>query len=459
MNPVGRNQPCPCGSGRPFGDCCGREGPPSGIPPRDSALTKLLAFAFHPAFDSDHSIAEVLFWGNLIREGTTPELRWLLASEDATIKYNSWFLFDWEGDNGGTVAELFLQEEYAQLSPAERQFLWRLVDAQLRLYEVECVERGLGVHLLDLWTGERSFVIEREATDRIVTWDLLGARVASDGIGGKVFEGGLYIYPADVKDDIIRHFRRLHRRHHRKFPLDDLGAFYREHGAVFHHLWLKLVAFPEPPQLVTAEGDPFVFCRSVFETDQPDAIRAELSARPEVRVMQDGLLSWREPGDGRERELGSWGIEGNRVVLETTSQERASRGRTWLESLFGDRVRYRATALETFEQTMNELRSRAPRRSPLAIRDVPDESTSAVRELFDRHYHSWIDRPVPALGNRSPRAAARTTLWRSKLVDLLKQLENATERAARSGRPGYDFSWIWRELGLSRPGSQWHPVS
>src|SRR6185436_1254364 len=143
-------------------------------------------------------------------------------------------------------------------------------EAHLRLYEVEYVERGLGVHLLDLWTGERSFVIEREATNRIVTWDLLGARVSPDEIGGNVFEGGLYLYPAEVKDAIIRHFRRVDRRHHRKFPLDDLGTFFRKHGATFHHLWLKLVAFPDTPQLVTAEGDPFVFCRSIFETDQPE---------------------------------------------------------------------------------------------------------------------------------------------------------------------------------------------
>ena len=453
MSSSGRDRPCPCGSGRQFADCCGRAGQSAGIPTRDSALTKLLAFAFHPAFDSDHSIAEVIFWGNLIRQGTTPELRWLLESEDATIKYNSWFLFDWEVDNS-TVAELFLLEEHAQLSPPERDFVRRLGEAHLRLYEVEYVERGLGVHLLDLWTGERSFVIEPEATDRIVTWDLLGARVSADSSSGNIFEGGLYLYPAEVKDDIVRHFRRLHRRHHRKFPLDDLGTFFRKHGAVFHHLWLKLVAFPEPPQLVTAEGDPLVFCRSIFETDQPEVVRAELAARPEMRVTDDGRLSWREPGDGGERELGSWGIEGNRVVLDTTSQERASRGRAWLESLFGDRVRYRGTALEALEQTMNELRSRAPRRSPLAIEDVPDESASAVRELFDRHYQSWINRPVPALGNRSPRAAARAALWRPKLVDLLKRLENSTERSARSGRPGYDFSWIWRELGLSRPGNQ-----
>jgi len=27
---------------------------------------------------------------------------------------------------------------------------------------------------------------------------------------------------------------------------------------VFHHLWMNLVAFPEPPQVVTSEGDPLM---------------------------------------------------------------------------------------------------------------------------------------------------------------------------------------------------------
>ena len=43
-------------------------------------------------------------------------------------------------------------------------------------------------------------MIERTATAQMVTWDLLGARVAPDGLGGNVFEGGLYLYPAEAKD-------------------------------------------------------------------------------------------------------------------------------------------------------------------------------------------------------------------------------------------------------------------
>jgi hypothetical protein len=152
--------------------------------------------------------------------------------------------------------------------------------------------------------------------------------------------------------------------------------------------------------------------------------------------------------DNPRREIGRWGIEGQRIVFETTSQARAARGRAWLEALAGDRVRYRATALETLAETMEELRHQGGT-PPLSARNSDDEG--AVRELFDRHYSLWLDRPLPDLGNRTPRAAVRTKLWRPRVVDLLKQLENDAERGARQGRPPYDFAWIWRELGLERP--------
>lgn len=456
MRAVGRNDPCPCGSGRKYKDCClveddARLAALMSSRTRDAALAKLLTFAFQPAFDSDHSVAEIVFWGTRIRDASSDELQWLLDSEDANIKYNSWFIFDWEVDNTGTVAELFLEESGATVTPLERQFLERLSQAHLRLYEVESVDRGHGLRLVDLFTGDRTFVIERTATQQIVTWDLLGARVAPDGLGGYVFEGGLYLYPADAKDQILGHFRRLSRRHHRKAPLDDVATFFRKHGMVFHHLWMNLVAFPEPPQIVTDDGDPLMFCRSIFDSEQADEVRARIAAQPGVHASSDGRLSWRETTIDGEREVGIWSFEGKRIILETASQERAARGRAWLESLSGDTVRYRATALETLEQTMNELRRHRPKK-PLAEEPPPVDS-GAVRQLFDRYYRTWLDRPVPALGNRTPRAAARTKIWRVRLIEVLKQIENGAERASLAGRPPYDFHWIWQELGLQRPSA------
>ena len=78
---------------------------------------------------------------------------------------------------------------------------------------------------------------------------------------------------------------------------------------------------------------------------------------------------------------------------------------------------------QTLDQAMDELRTvRAPR----ALDPPAPVDTSAVQELYDRHYLTWLDRPVPALGNRTPRAAARTKIWRPRLIDLLKRFENGS---------------------------------
>ena len=350
MKSAGPNDRCPCGSGRKYKDCCGSAGDArvtsiTGSGTRESAIAKLLAFAFQPAFDSDHAIAEVIFWGDLIRDPGARDVQRLIDSEDATIKYNSWFLFDWDVEGNGTVADLFLESADARLSPGERQLLQRLARAQLRLYEVEAVDRGRGLRLLDLWTGTRLFVVERTASTQIVTWDLLGARVAPDGLGGSVFEGGLYLYPAEAKERIVAQFRRLHRRHMRRFQEDGAASFFRKHGVVFHHLWLNLVAFPKPPKVVTAEGDPLIFCRAVFDTQHLDQVRDAVRGRTDVHALEDGRVVWRDAAEDGVRDLGTWAFEGQRIVLETTSQERAARGRAWLEALAGDLVRYRATAL------------------------------------------------------------------------------------------------------------------
>jgi hypothetical protein len=71
----------------------------------------------------------------------------------------------------------------------------------------------------------------------------------------------------------------------------------------------------------------------------------------------------------------------------------------------------------------------------------------------DRHYRTWPDVPLPALGGRTPRHAARLKTLRPRLIDLLKDLENHEARDAGPDSPAYAFRWMWRELGLEPPTS------
>ena len=190
---------------------------------RDSALAKLLTFAFHPAFDSDHSIAEVLFWGNLIRDASTPSCSGCSTRKTppSSTTPGSCSIGKSTAPAPSPISSSQESRRQAFRRPsASSSDGWR--DASLRLYEVESVERGTGRRTCSIsGPATRLFVIERTATAQMVTWDLLGARVAPDGLGGHVFEGGLYLYPADLKDDDRPAFPPAAPPPPSQFPFDD----------------------------------------------------------------------------------------------------------------------------------------------------------------------------------------------------------------------------------------------
>jgi len=160
----------------------------------------------------------------------------------------------------------------------------------------------------------------------------------------------------------------------------------------------------------------------------------------------DEAYVWIEGTGEQSRTLGTFRFEGERLTFETLSKERAERARQMLEQRAGDAVRYRVTTLEDLEQALAHPR---PPAEPPAI--PPEIQARVVAEYYERHYREWPDHSLPALGDHTPREAARLKRLRPKLVAILKMMENRAERGRREGRPAYDFGWMWAELGLERP--------
>jgi hypothetical protein len=265
-----------------------------------------------------------------------------------------------------------------------------------------------------------------------------------------VLDGLPYLFPATAAVPILKNLRRMHRAFRREFPGGDLAAFFKTIGMVYHHLWLDLVALRPPLRVVTAEGDEMVFARVTFDVCDEGALRTALEAHPDLDEQEDGRYAWHEPEDahGFRRGLGTFVLKGDRVVFETTSRPRAARGRRLLEDLAGTAVRFRATRYQGVEQALRESpRPREPRRA-----EVPPElEAQLAADYYERHYRTWPDTPLPALGGRTPRHAAGLKTVRPKLIALLKDMESHAERDRRYGRPAYDFSWLWGDLGLDQP--------
>ncbi len=460
MSAVGRNDPCPCGSGRKFKKCClGKahhapgphaSGDGAYTPrDRDSALSRLARFSVRPEFETDHHVAQIVFWGSRLAGRPDKRVREVLALPQNQAAYDAWFAFDLPIEPARTLVALFLERESARLTAGERRYLESMRDSHLRLYEVAEVTPEQGLHLSDLWSDERLWVRERKATHQLVRWDLLAARVVPGTGSELVLDGAPYLYPAGARAEMLKELRRAHRTFARRSPAADLTTFFKRVGVLFHHRWLDLVVFPPLPTFVTSEGDPVVFARVTFDVlDRPALVRA-LASHPYLEYQDDGAYAWLEDAPPGRRGLGTFVLKGERVVFETTSRERAERGRRLLEDVAGDAVKFRATRYEDVERALEKHRaSPAP---PPAERVPPEVEAQIVGEYYERHYRDWLDQPIPALGNRTPRHAARLKTMRPRLIALLKEFENRSARLRREGRAAYDFGWMWEALGLEHP--------
>jgi hypothetical protein len=448
---VGRNEPCPCGSGRKFKKCCLNK---SGAvvqsyrpAERNSALAKLMRFAARPKYKELQRLALALFWGDWLSDEPDPRLENVMTSEQVEITYKSWFAFDFDCGAGRRILDIYLESEGRQLSSGELNYLEGLRGSHLRLYEILEVKPDQGFEVRDLWDDRRFYVRERAATRHVVAWDLVVARIGLAGDGETVFETLPYLFRAADKDDLLKGLRKAHQVFTHEFPNEGIGDFFRRMAPVFHKLWLDRVALPPRPKLITGDGEPFIFAKVIFDLLDREAAIRSFADRDDIVDHDDGSYVWLEPAGNFQRSVGTMVIEENRILFETTSQKRAEKARDELPSLLGGAARFRAISYEDVEQALK----RAPQPTKPKEPDIPvEEQRKILGEYYENHYHKWLDEPVPALGNRTPRHAARLKTVRPKLIALLKDFESHSERQRRSGEVAYDFGWMWAELGLKR---------
>jgi hypothetical protein len=104
--------------------------------------------------------------------------------------------------------------------------------------------------------------------------------------------------------------------------------------------------------------------------------------------------------------------------------------------------------MQTLDQAMSSRPDSPP---PPELSLTEEERRTVIHQSLDRHYRDMLDQPAPIFGNKSPRAAVKTTKCRAKVIDWLKMLENHAAKSAgrNDDMATYYFAWLWAELGLN----------
>lgn len=346
MHRTGRNDPCPCGSGRKYKRCCL-------VATADHVLVtdadREMAYAF-----LDNGTAHARYADSIV--AVMP----LLDDPDVPLddsddlmhaRVSDWLTLDVVlPDAGGTIAADLLRRQPTALSPGARQFIRELMGAPLRLLRVESDAEAADIVWMDVMSG--ATLQMADDADALERGDVVVARVV-ERFGQRWAEDVPALLFVDDLSLLVDELRRVCELTRGEGVPPEV-----ERMVVSAALLRMVAAFEWPDELDTIEGDPVVPTRSRWHTSDAAVLRQRLDAAEDFTAYEIDETVPEEEGD---KPLAEWTWSGpagdeHRIValahlhvsetdldVATATPARAARVRERLEALAGDLL----THLET----------------------------------------------------------------------------------------------------------------
>jgi hypothetical protein len=486
--PIGRNEPCPCGSGRKFKVCCLRlarkletddGGPAAPDPPARFREGVALALAAGADVVTAEVRAAVALAGELSLDSSALEDRsfepCLLAfgamaellkqqgkgEEEVVATFLPRLPFDVVVDpEGRTAGDVILERYGATLPRAACDALRALVEAEDALCRVERA-------------GGRVLVEDVRSGTKLPAPD--GFRAEGPGMVCRLVRhrGRHVTLDAGLVDDpddpwYLEDFERA---------MDAAASLSREIGlrlrsrtkgaAIGFELLDAAEAMDDEddaprPDIRNTEGHRLVFTTLRWDVAWEAGARESLArmAGLGLEETKEGLVGTfikvqppkarKVPGETLT--VGTLKLAGGRITVETNSAERAERLRKKLDRALGKTATFRSVTSEPLDEALEkpvdpiaEARRKAEQEKLMALPEVRE----ALAKMGRDHSLAWCDMVIPALGNRRPRTLVKTESGRRKVEALLADFEQHQRRNPDNRSP-MDLGLIRTELGLDR---------
>jgi hypothetical protein len=239
MPKTGRNDPCPCGSGRKYKQCCLPKVQATQVRAlsrrRDEELlwARLLAYAQRPTFSVDVQSAFGLFWNGDYDLSAADAL-----SREMLMPFLEWYIQDYRtSKDRQRIIDLFAAEEGPRLSPEHRALLAEREVAYLSLYGIEQVDPEGYLEVGDLLAGG-FFRVEEPGLARLaMPGDLVLGRRFGDQEDGRLSPGTVLL-PASLAPVLVGAAKRAYAAYRDESYQATWPQFLRESGYLMYHALL-----------------------------------------------------------------------------------------------------------------------------------------------------------------------------------------------------------------------------
>ena len=346
-----------------------------------------------------------------------------------------------------TLLEHYFETHAADLAPRERELLEAMRDSWPGVFEAEAVEEGRGIHLKDLATGEVIFVHDITASRQMVRGDWILSRI--EHLDGKLmFVSDGFSVPPAVREEFLKLIDKEARAAGKSRVEYVRGAgnlLYRKIRNLSDK-WLKNL------RVVNREGDAIEFCRADYSVVDEPALLAKLRSlgelKEEAEKPGEANFAWIGPATQGSRSVyGHVQTGGGHLRLEAQSRTRLELGRGLLEMHAGRMLQHQGDSHQSLDEFKQRIAaSPGPRERPEPI--LTDAERDILLQMKARHYGTWPDDPLPALGGKTARQAVKTESGRKAVLALIRDMENGEAHEAKAGQPAFDFTPLRKTLGI-----------
>ena len=467
---IGRNEPCPCGSGKKYKNCCLKTKPvttPQNHPWQrirqtiEGLETDLLKYA------DTHFGRTTLFeaWAAFTLGEGGP----FMPDTLHLPVFMPWFYYDWRPDpkdtavNPGsqdclTVADAYLRRNAKHLDPLRVRYIEQCSSAFFSFHDVVSCQPGRGFVLRDILTGEQVDVTEHSGSRHAQRGDILFARVVKLDLVALLDGCAPVLFPPVEKAEILE-LRKKMKSSRRPMTAAVLKSYDLEMFAIYHEITERLLN-PKMPVLHNTDGDPLLFHRLLYEIETPrkafDALKHLSLTAQEGELLADAKYDatgelceiefpWQKRSNAKHTAwsntiLGSTKIVGHKLSVEVNSENRARKFRTLTHKRLPGIARYKTTVIESPQSMLAEAQTAGP--TPASRRcEQEDAELNALPEVqaqlahaMRAHYQGWLHEKIPVLKDKTPLQAIKSKDGREMVEALLVQLE----RGLRDSQPSLD---------------------
>lgn len=452
----GRNDPCPCGSGKKYKQCCLRT---EGAQQAEDLLWHQINRATKGlpdkllTFEQNRRGPETLLeawddftlWGDEKFDPDSPQMQLFMP----------WFLHNWHPDatlndsdaaDTRTTGQAFLDHYGKQLEPLLKRYLEQCSVTPFSFYEIVTVRPGDGFVLHDILLDEECYVTERSGSAQAQSGQIIfGKLVKVDHVAILEACAPIFFPPAE-KIAIVDFRQQLYKLENLLTP-----ALLREHGdemlVIYHQISNRLL-HPRMPELRNTDGEPVVMQKLIYDIPSAQMAFAALKALC-IDSMEDELLagakftaagelhhiefSWLKKGNAQHKSwdntvLGNINIKGHQLTTEVNSDERAQQFQKLIKKLLPE-ARYKTSVIESPQAMLAHMQDEGQNAQTRQRREKQEELNNrpevreTIMEFMREHYRQWLHEKLPALNGKTPLQAVKTKSGREKVEALLRDFE------------------------------------